>query len=690
MTRIHLRSQIACALLVGALAALPQWAAAQTAPAQDSPPAAQSAPAAAGAPDAAQSAPATTEVAPATTQVAPDAPMQISWEVRNRFRLFREERDFLLHAESARDRGVLASEQALELQSDGRGWARNMVNRLCIDLQGRISEPCTRDNVKENYLTPVDHPVTVRLTGEVPVGAVCAWSFDDGDGPQASTFDCAEPVNLRARYGRTTVATVEVSAGPEATQRISAEIKVRDIFIAGLGDSVASGEGNPDRAIGLADEGFCFRSYLGTAGAQYYRPSRAGYKGGRACEAPDTLQNWQRQSALWFNSACHRSLYSYQTRTALALAVQYPHIAVTYLPLACTGATIPDGLFGPQGARECLPTKSANTCRGTVNAQLSDLRAALAAAKKRQPDRKLDLILLSIGANDINFSGLVADVIVDTPTERALFRRTGVMASVDDSRATLARDLPQSFGKLRDALKPLVGDLSHVVYVSYANPALSAGGAPCPGGRAGFDIHPSFNADPQRLASVAGYVQNEFLPQLKALALCQSGVLCRDPAGDRMTFVDSHQAAFADHGFCARAASDPEFDRDCFSPKGESFDPDIVTAANQPMLCGRGASEYRAYLPRARWIRDANDSYFAAMTYPLGLPSSSQPADIHDATWGILSAVYGGAVHPSAEGHAAMADAALPAVASVLQLNAAAPEIVQEPAAPAGAGPEVH
>ena len=223
--------------------------------------------------------------------------------------------------------------------------------------------------------------------------------------------------------------------------------------------------------------------------------------------------------------------------------------------------------------------------------------------------------------------------------------------------------------KLREALKPLVGDLSRVVYVSYANPAL-AGGAPCPGGRAGFDIHPSFNADPQRLANVSGYVQNEFLPQLKALALCQSGVLCRDPASDRMTFVDAHQAAFADHGFCARAETDPEFDRACFSAKGESFDPDIVTAASQPMLCGRGASEYRAYLPRARWIRDANDSYFAAMTYPQGLPSSSQPADIHDATWGVLSAVYGGAVHPTAEGHAAMADAALPAAASVLQLDA--------------------
>ena len=630
------------------------------------------------------SAPRVTAQTPALA--APDAPMQISWEVRNRFRLFREERDFLLHAESGRGRSILASEQALELQSDGRGWARNSVNRLCIDLFGRISEPCTRDNVKESYLAPQDHAVTLHLTGQIPVGATCAWSFDDGDGPRQSTFDCTEPVNIRARYGRTTVASVEVSSGPEAPQRLSTEIAVRDLFIAGLGDSIASGEGNPDREIALADEGFCFRSYLGTAGAQYYRPSRAGYKGGRACEAPETLAVWQRQSALWFNSPCHRSLYSYQTRTALALAVRYPHIAVTYLPLACTGATIADGLFGPQRARECPPTKAGATCAGTVNAQLPELRDALAAARRRQPDRKLDLILLSIGANDINFSGLVANVIVDTPTERELFRRTGVIGSVEDSRAALARDLPQGFGKLREALKPLVDDMSHVIYVSYANPTL-ADGVPCPGGRAGFDIHPSFNAQPQRLAAVSDFVQNEFLPQLKALALCQSGVLCRDPAADRMTFVDAHQAAFANHGFCARAPSDPEFDRTCFSEKGESFDPDIVTAASQPMLCGRSAAEYRAYLPRARWIRDANDSYFAAMTYPQGLPSSNQPTDIHDATWGILSAVYGGAVHPSAEGHAVTADATVPAAAMVLQLNAGEAEVIAEPAPPVATAP---
>jgi len=674
MIAIPLRSMISCALLAIALGALPaRWAAAQTTAAPAAPMATPAAPVAAPGPD--------------------DGSMQISWEVRNRFRLFREERDFKLFTESAQAGTILASEDMLEQQSDGRGWARNIVNRLCIDLTGRVGEACTRDNVKENYLAPADHPVTVRLTGQVPVGAICAWSFDDGGGPpRTSTIDCAEPLNLRVRYGAPTNVTVDVSSA-DGAQRLAAAIEVRDIFIAGLGDSIASGEGNPDRPVALTDEGFCFRSYLGTASSQYYRPSRAGYKGGRACEAPDSLQNWQRYGALWFNSACHRSLYSYQTRTALALAVRYPHIAVTYLPLACTGATIADGLLGTQRARECPNAKSA-TCQGTVNAQVGELRDAVTAAKRRQPDRQLDLVLLSIGANDINFSGLVADTIIDAPTERELFRRIGLIGSVDDSRSALTRDLPRGFAKLRDALRPLVGDLSRVVYVSYANPTL-ASGAPCPGGRAGFDIHPSFSAAPQRLANVSGFVQSEFLPELKALALCQSGVLCRDPSTDRMTFVDGHQAQFANHGFCARAESDPEFDRTCFSDKGDSFDPDIVNAANQPLVCGRSASEYRAYLPRARWIRDANDSYFAAMTYPQGLPSSMQPADIHDATWGILSAVYGGAIHPTAEGHAAMADAALPAVTSVLRLDAPVPEVTSEPApplqpAPAGAAPDAQ
>lgn len=600
--------------------------------------------------------------------------LAITWEVRNRFRLFREERDFALHVEAQRSGSILAAEEMLALQSDGRGWARNTVRRLCIDGTGQVSEPCTRDGVRESYLTPADHPVTVQLAGTIPVGAVCAWTFDDGEAPRQTTLDCAEPINFRARYGRATHVEVEMTSGAEAPRRRAADIRVRDILIAGLGDSVASGEGNPDRPVNLGSEGFCFRSYLGGAGSQYFRPVRAGFRGARACDGGDagsTLAAWQKLGAQWLNTACHRSLYSYQTRTALALAARFPHIAVTYLPLACTGASVPDGLLGPQRARECPVAGSATTCTGRVAGQLAELNAALAAAARRQPGRRLDLALLTVGANDIDFSGLVADVIVDGTTERELFSRARMLGSVDDARNALRGALPRQFGRLREALKPLVGgNLARVVYVAYANPTL-ADGATCPGGRAGFDIHPAFDADPARLRRVGAFVQNDFLPRLRDLALCQGGVICNDPARERMTFVAGHQAAFAEHGFCARAANDPEFDRQCFSDRGESFIDDPVAAAAQPLACGRKASEFRAYLPRARWIRDANDSYFAAMTYPQGTPAAMQPADIHDATWGILSAVYGGAIHPTAQGHAAMADAALPAAEAVLGLSAA-------------------
>jgi hypothetical protein len=51
----------------------------------------------------------------------------------------------------------------------------------------------------------------------------------------------------------------------------------------------------------------------------------------------------------------------------------------------------------------------------------------------------------------------------------------------------------------------------------------------------------------------------------------------------------------------------------------------------------------------------------------------ADPADIHDALWGVASVVYGGAMHPTAEGHAAMADAALPAARRLLGLASTCP-----------------
>src|SRR6266700_1836008 len=100
---------------------------------------------------AAEPTPAEPQAAPA---VEPATGVAIAWTVTNRFRLFRDERDFRRHAEAAQGRTVLETEQALAAATDGRGWARDMVGRLCLDPVGRIADQCVRDGVRENYLNP--------------------------------------------------------------------------------------------------------------------------------------------------------------------------------------------------------------------------------------------------------------------------------------------------------------------------------------------------------------------------------------------------------------------------------------------------------------------------------------------------------------------------------------------------------
>lgn len=614
-----------------------------------------------------------------------DGAIRITWEVKNRFRLFRNEADFQRHVAAHQGDGVLAAERRLARGSDGHGWARLTLNSLCVDAAGRTLDVCERDGTRESYIAPTEHRVGIRLVPPLP-DATCAWNFESPDHvPQQATLRCDEEVTLRAPYGRPTLAAVTVTAADGSTQRATAELLVRDLLIAGIGDSVASGEGNPDRAVVLEDEGFCFRRFMGSTSDEYFRPSRAGFKGNKSCEtvAGDLRSSraWSRHGASWMSAACHRSLYSYQIRTALALAVEHPHVAITFVGLACSGAEIEAGLLGQRRAREltCGGRGRSGQCPATVPAQVGQMKAVLQAARRVDPSRTFDLVLLTIGANDIGFSELVANALLEDSAERTMMQGSGRITSVERAQAKLRTQLPSGFAHVRAALKPLVGgDLRRVVFVSYANPAMQGEDLPCQGGRDGVDIHPAFAVDPQRLAQTAAFVNRELLPRLRALVLCEEGTLCS--ADERMTLVDAHQAAFLRHGFCARAETDPTFDRECFSMRGDSFQRNNVVAIENPMACARSVREFRPYASRERWIRTPNDSYFAAMTYPDGLPSTILPADIHDATWGVLSAVYGGAIHPTAEGHAAMADAALPAARGVLGLDLGAPLADEPPA----------
>src|SRR5580693_116328 len=547
----------------------------------------------------------------AFAQLSGTGDYHIVWEVKNRFRLFRREADFLRQVAASRGDGVLAAEQRLERDTAGLGWAKDVVGNLCVDKFGDLMQTCDRDGEKENYLSPRDHRIGVVLSGDTPPGAVCSWTFDDGKGQlRQNEAPCEGEIILRVPYGRITVATVDIPLGDGTAQRVVAEVAVRDVLIAGLGDSIAAGEGNPDKAVEL-DGTFCFKRFLhGNSGGQYFRPGRAGYGDDRSCESgpstPVAAKDWARHGARWMSPGCHRSLYSYQLRTALALAVEQPHLAVTFLPLACTGATIQAGMFAGQLFDDCPAVVGIDRCSGLAPAQLTQLKQLMDKAHRAQPQRALDMVLLTIGANDVNFAALVANVIVNAATERLVLRQGGGMVNAQDAEQALAQRLPDQFARLRSALKPFVdGHLSRVVFVSYANPAMQAPDKPCPGGRDGLDIHPAFAANEQRLREAAEFVDKKFLPALKELATCDGDKTCRDPVNDRMTFVDAHQAEFERHGMCVHAPDDPDFDRDCFSRKGNSFGSDLVAAAENPMACGRARSDYRPYAPRGRWIRPA-------------------------------------------------------------------------------------
>jgi hypothetical protein len=611
---------------------------------------------------------------PGFTQTTGQA--QINWEVTNRFRLFAEQKDFDIQVAAWQIDTISAGKSIFEtertLQTGTKtGWS-SKVGRLCYDrAAGEILTKCLRDNKEENYLSPDNHLIKLKVTLPPEFSsAQCTWTI--GELPTATPFTrpCSEVIaDQRIPDKKQTAVHVVATAATGRTIAADAAIEARDILIVGLGDSIASGDGNPDIPVALSDTGFCFERVLDLLNTRrFYLPGRAKPAVDSDCADDTTMQVWSQGAAGWLFTACHRSLYSYQTRAALALAIENPNISVTFIPLGCTGATIAQGLLAPQDARE-RPYIGGTPGPKFVGGQLKQLAGYLGVTSIKPPSRPIDLIFLTIGANDVGFSGLVADVMVTQNPERRLLAENDLLVPPSAAVTPLKVDLKTDFAKLRSQLGPFVdGDLSRVVFVTYADPARHMGGQDCPSTSVGFDAHPAFAVDGAELRKVVDFVENQFLPTLKTYATCDGATAgCGDDTKLRMTYVADHQAAFADHGFCAASASDPEFDRLCFR-NGGSFD----TAENgltKPLACSRSATEFRPYADRARWIRTANDSYFAAMTYAWDARSiMGNPDYIHDGRWGLTSVVYGGVLHPTAEGHAAMADAALVAATARLKI----------------------
>ena len=202
-----------------------------------------------------------------------------------------------------------------------------------------------------------------------------------------------------------------------------------------------------------------------------------------------------------------------------------------------------------------------------------------------------------------------------------------------------------------------------MVLTSYGSPARKGAGIDdvCASGRRGFDAHPAFAVDGARLKQADAFVETKLTPALRDLARCAAtgeGACTGDK--QTMRYAATHRDAFFAHGVCAADATAPAFDR-CFRD-GDTFKQAAdQTPLDQPMKHCPAArmSDFAPYAARGRWFRTVNDSYLTAMSFPDSVPGYLKAHRRNDGLWALFAMVYGGALHPTAEGHAAMADAAL-------------------------------
>ena len=617
-------------------------------------------------------------------QPATPAPV-IEWRLENTFRLFKRAEDTrklrdafrALAAQSGRPPTVLEFEQHLAATTGGWGWSEALVGHVTQDA-------CwyRRDAECSAYARPTSHRVEVRLPNHT---GLCAWRV--GGAPVAATpTPCSTPVTVEIPYPAGADVAAVVGGAPIATTRV----EVKDRLIISLGDSFASGEGNPDRAVRF----------------QRGRVVRYGTTDPRLRGYPARVGEWRNTgdqvftdgAAQWLHRPCHRSLYSAHARLALhlALAEADERTSITFLSVACTAAEVENGLFMPhmgndrEGTDEhvtlsqlsgvaraiCAP---GSTALGTASYALRATEGDAARERHhriftcpKELARAIDLLLLSIGGNDIGFSKLVAWASISDVAESAL-------------KGTLTRDpararpylgaLRHNYGEVDRAVRDALHvEPARVVLTAYPRMGFNERGTPCASGRGGMEVSPVFSFFGTRAASVERFAETELTPLMREVA-----------SKHGWQWVDAHREMSRRHGFCAKGGDEGATagggemafpyrkggrgsspDRTPFAAAsttgigGSRPMPKVLqeggaraagwleTAPSRTEWVPYPPSEFRPYLPRARWYRSPNDAFLTVNLH------YGKIGDRVSLTQFVASS---GAFHPNAQGHAAAADA---------------------------------
>jgi hypothetical protein len=594
---------------------------------------------------------------------------EIVWKVENPFRFFLDPADTEVHratwaslTDEQRATPVLSAEKLLSARHPEAGWSATMFDKTCWDAK-RTRYAC--DELSD-YLNPKKHVVRATLKDLADAQTVdCTWLTAPrgrGGRGKAVTLPCDTAVRLEIPYPDG--AWIKVEIGGRQVAEVMA--RVSDLFIVGMGDSFASGEGNPDVPVQLSPT----RSVD-------YEPANtktrlAGY--------PARIGDWKaigdrafiEENSRWQDQACHRSLYSHQLRAALQLAVEDPHRAVTFVGVACSGAETAFGLFLRYKGHEWVPNPPRLSQISAVaeaqcgnrdardhelpeayhmNEKIPELKGGLVLRKcDVERARKIDLLFLSIGGNDIGFSRLVANaVLADSSMLRRLggwfgqvhgFKEAGMQLDLLDDRLKAVNRA------VHFLLHMPWSESDRVILTGYPPMALLGDGSSvCPDGNTGMTVLPDFF-----LSEAKAREGNATAQRLHAVM--------EDSARQHgWTLVDAHRAAFRGRGICAGHTEV------AWGMADDLRLPRLVDGAWEPY----NPSEWRAYASRHRWFRTPNDAFMTG-NFHVSQSLLYNVLKTQKLSWvqPLLASLYSGAFHPTAEGQAAMADAVVAKARAIL------------------------
>lgn len=288
-----------------------------------------------------------------------------SWWTQNRLSDFAELRSIDLKEPPKPTERMIQDGWASFLRSSPEGnvvgtcWNEDSQNHSACD----DSDTLGTLGRKHSYINPKYHRVVLTVTGPSPdlLRQPCRWEapvevfLKPGSKAEWRTIeadDCSDAVVARIPYGGNDSPPITLSVALQNGETDSTDIKVRDFLVFGLGDSYSSGEGNPEvpaklhktRAIGpIAPRGADMSKVDGKT-TFYGAPRRAPVGASSAAE--------------WTDRRCHRSVYSYQNRVALQLAIAPDsegkhHHAVTFFHFSCSGAEVTEDILYAWEGREC-------------------------------------------------------------------------------------------------------------------------------------------------------------------------------------------------------------------------------------------------------------------------------------------------------------------------------------------------